>query len=346
MVRVALQALVSLTLIVLLVRAAQQTNLLASFSALDASAILIAACLQIIGFTLNSRRWQLLLSNAGINDRLGTLTALYFIGLFCSLFLPTGTGGDVVRAYDVARRSGRPTQAIIGTLQERLFGLGASLLVGLVATLYYLPIVPPQLRVWILLTQIVGAIGITLLIYPALLFAAADWFWRSYGHRAAPQKFAAHPLIAKSIAAVRPIAQLPPLPVPRLALILGMSIASVLMGIGSYYVLGRSLGIQAGLMVFCLVVPLVWITRMAPISLNGFGLSEGSFVFLIGLFAVPADKALALALAVLGLQTSCALFGGLLLAFRVMRGTWIRTGQPGDLSRVPMPHRESEPAAD
>jgi len=67
---------------------------------------------------------------------------------------------------------------------------------------------------------------------------------------------------------------------------------------------------------------MVWIVRMAPISLNGIGVSEGSFVFLIGLFNVPADQALALALAILGVMTSTALLGGLLLALRIARGTW------------------------
>jgi len=75
-------------------------------------------------------------------------------------------------------------------------------------------------------------------------------------------------------------------------------------------------------MAYCLIVPLVWIIKMVPVSLNGLGLTEGSFVFLMGLFAVPEGKALALAVAALGIQTCCALLGGLLLAIRIVRGTW------------------------
>ncbi len=61
---------------------------------------------------------------------------------------------------------------------------------------------------------------------------------------------------------------------------------------------------------------------MAPVSLNGLGVGEGAFVVLMSWFAVPADKALVLALAFLGLQTCCALFGGLLLLLRMARGSW------------------------
>jgi glycosyltransferase 2 family protein len=320
--RVLLQSLVSLALIGVLVSMVRSTDMLASFRALDPGALLFALGLQVVAFVLNSRRWQLLLANVGISERLLDLAVLYFIGQFFSLFLPTGTGGDVVRVYDVGRRSGRLAQAALATLQERLLGLGASLAIGLVAAIYYLPLVPPQLRVWIGIIQIAGAIGIALLLYPALLFALAGRFWRAYGQRPALQQFAERPLVARVARALQPIGALPPLRPLRLALLLGMAFTAVLMGIGMYYTIGLSLGIQIGFMAFCLVVPLVWIVRMAPVSLNGLGLGEGAFVVLMGWFAVPADKSLVLALAFLGLQTCCALFGGVFLLLRMARGSW------------------------
>jgi len=160
------------------------------------------------------------------------------------------------------------------------------------------------------------------LLYPALLLTVVVMFWQWQGHRPALQRLAARPLAARVAGAIRPIVELPPLRPLKLLLLLCMASASVLMGAGMYYVIGRSMGIQASFMAFCLVVPMVWIVRMAPISLNGIGVSEGSFVFLIGLFNVPADQALALALAILGVMTSTALLGGLLLALRIARGTW------------------------
>jgi uncharacterized membrane protein YbhN (UPF0104 family) len=247
---------------------------------------------------------------------------LYFIGTFCSLFLPTGTGGDVIRVYDVARRSGRPTEAIMATLQERLLGLGASLLIGLVAMLYYLPLVPAQLQIWMLIILFGGVSGITLLLYPQLLFALVGRGWRTHGHRPLLRRIAGQRLVARALVAIRPIGDLPALRASKLLLLLGMAITSVLMGIAMYYVIGRSMGIQVGLIAFCMIIPLVWIVRMVPISLNGIGVGEGSFVFLMGLFGVPAEKSLALALALLGVMTSVALLGGLLLALRIARGTW------------------------
>jgi uncharacterized protein (TIRG00374 family) len=323
--RVLLQLVVSLALLALLVGLASRADLVKTFRMLQPASIVFALALQVVAFVLNSRRWQLLLANVGISQRLGDLAVLYYIGQFFSLFLPTGTGGDVVRAYDVGRRSGLFTQAALATLQERLLGLGASLAIGLVAAIYYLPLVPAQLRVWIAIMQLVGAAGITLLLYPAVLFAIVERFWRAQRWRPALGRISERPLIARIIGVLQPIAELPPLRPLRLAALLGLAIVAVLLGIAMYYVIGLSLGIQIGFMAFCLVVPLVWIIRMAPVSLNGLGVGEGAFVFLIGLFAVPADQALVLALAFLGIQSCCALFGGLLLALRMARGSWAGT---------------------
>jgi uncharacterized protein (TIRG00374 family) len=346
LVRVFLQAAVSLALIGILAGAARQANLAASFATLRPGAIAVAAALQVLAFVLNSRRWQLLLANAGVEQRLADLTSLYFIGQFFSLFLPTGTGGDVVRVYDVARRSGRTAETIVATLQERLLGLGASLLIGLVATLYYLPLVPPQLRAWMVAAQILGAAAITLLLYPALVFGIARRFWRATSGWPALRRIAGHPLVAQVAGAIRPIGQLPPLRPRQLALLVGMALTAVLMGVGMYYVIGRSLDIQIGFIAYCLVVPLVWIVRMAPVSLNGIGVGEGSLVFLVALFGVPADKALVLGLAVLGVMTGSALLGGLLLALRMARGSWVGVRRPALPSDAAPAGRRDTLAAD
>ncbi len=325
--RLALQAIVSLTLVAILVIVARRSNMLESLRAIRPETLAFAAGLQAIAYVINSFRWQLLLHNAGVRERLGNLVMLYFIGQFFSLFLPTGAGGDAVRIYDVARRSGRSTQTIVATLQERLVGLGASLLIGLVATLYYLPLMPPELRGWAIVIQVVGMLGATLLIYPAPLFAAVRWCWRTQGHRPLLRRAVEHPLVARVVGALRPIAELPPLRPLRFCLLVALAVTAISLGMGAYYVLGRSLQIGVGFTVLCMVVPLVWITRMAPVSLNGLGVSEGAFVFLMGLFGVPSGKTLALALAFFGTQTALALLGGLLLLVRMARGTWVRPAQ-------------------
>lgn len=333
LVRVVLQTMVSVLLIAILFRAAQSTNVVASLQSLPPIAFVAAAAILGIGYLLNSVRWQFLLRNVGIRERVGNLAALYFIGQFFSLFLPTSTGGDAVRVYHVARESGRPSEALVATLQERLFGLASSLVIGLAATLYYLPLVPPQLRVWAIIVQAVGAVGVAVLLYPAKIIAVAGRICRIFDKRGTIERLATHPRAAFINKALRSVADLPSLTARQFFLLLGMAMTSTLLGVGTYYVLGLSLGLHLSFVALCLIVPSVWIIRMAPVSLSGIGVGEGAFVFLTNIFAVASSAALALALAVLAVQTSFALFGGVLLAFRMVRGTWSSTRRVGSIEK-------------
>jgi glycosyltransferase 2 family protein len=132
--------------------------------------------------------------------------------------------------------------------------------------------------------------------------------------------------MTRVITMLRPIREMPPLSPLRVAALLMMAVVSVLSGIAMYYVLGQSIEAPASYLVYCLIVPLVWIIRMIPVSLGGLGVGEGAFVLLAGIFAIPAGQALAIAVGFLAVQTASALIGGLLLALRMLRGTWI--GRP------------------
>jgi uncharacterized membrane protein YbhN (UPF0104 family) len=333
--RIALQAAVSVGLIAALIVIARRDTVLQGLRNLHPGILLAAAGLQALGFVLNCWRWQILLRRAGIREGLGGLVATYFIGLFFSLFLPTSAGGDAVRVYQVARRRGRLAQAFMATMQERLLGLGAALLIGLIATVYYLPRLPPSLQLWAVLLQLAGTVGIGVLLYPAALVGIIAWTWSFVGRHPALQRLASRPLVARLTGASTLISQIKPLPFLQMVLVVGLALIGVVLACGMYEVIGQSLQVPAGFTVFCLVVPLVWIVRMLPISLNGVGVGEGAFVFLMGLFSVPADRALALALAIFGLQTGMALVGSVLLAWRVARGTWVGTKPP--IAVVPPP---------
>jgi dTDP-glucose pyrophosphorylase/uncharacterized membrane protein YbhN (UPF0104 family) len=312
--RVALQALVSVGLIAVLVWVVRSAALGESLARLRPAPIALSASLMIVGFLINSRRWQLLLRHVGINESWPRLTVLYFIGSFCSMFLPGNASGDAVRACEVGRRSGRTLAAFVATLQERILGLGASLFIGLVATICYYSLVPAHIRLGVLALEIGGTVGALVLLYPQLLFAVA----RSLPLSRLTQKPWAHKLGEK----LRPLTEVPALTVRELLVLSSLSVVPVLLGIGMYHVLGVALDTPLTYLAWCFVVPLVWIVRLLPVSLNGIGVGEGAFVYLLAWFAVPSSEALALALALLGVQSAVTLIGGPLLLLRMMSGSW------------------------
>src|SRR5262245_2992103 len=310
--RTGLQVGLSLGLLVLLVWLARQGNLLASFRSIRPSVIAVAASLYVLASVLNACRWQLLLRHQGIDESLRELGALYFIGQFCSLFLPTAAGGDAVRVYEVSRGGRSPWRALLATLQERLIGLGVTMGVGFVAALCYLALLPPALRWLTLIVQLGGLVAVGALLYPGPAVHLLSCLVPARVRRLAEARWAARPREL-----LRSVRDLPPLGASVVVPLLLLALASFGLNALMYRALGAELGAGVGLLGYCLVVPLVWVVRMLPVSFNGIGVGEGAFVFLAGLFGVPADSALALSLTVLGVQTGIALVGGLLLAVRV-----------------------------
>jgi uncharacterized membrane protein YbhN (UPF0104 family) len=331
--RLALQAVVSLFLVGLLVVLARG-GWVDSLASLRPEAVLLAGSLHALAFLLNSFRWQLLLGQVGIRERLPRLTVLYFNGLFFSQFLPTSAGGDAYRIYEVSRR-GRPfLRVFFATLQERLLGLGVVMLIGLGATLYYDSLLPGSLWAAFVLVQAAGAFAVAALLWPGPLLALVAR-WRPVATPAWWKRLKDSPLGERLASAARTLRDLPGLGAGRCLLVVGLATAANLLGIAGYVVIGRSLGLGMPFSAYCLVVPLVWVVRMLPVLFNGIGVGEGAFVFLVGLFGVAADQALALALAMFGLQTALALVGGLLLAARVVRRRAPASGSP--VIRMPLP---------
>jgi uncharacterized membrane protein YbhN (UPF0104 family) len=70
-------------------------------------------------------RWQILLRVQGIHISWWRLYGLLLVGLFFSLFIPGGTGGDIVKGYYLLKEApvGRKTSAALSIAMDRLLGL-------------------------------------------------------------------------------------------------------------------------------------------------------------------------------------------------------------------------------
>ena len=70
-------------------------------------------------------RWQILLRVQGIHITWWRLYGLLLVGLFFSLFIPGGTGGDIIKGYYLLKEApvGRKTSAALSVVMDRLLGL-------------------------------------------------------------------------------------------------------------------------------------------------------------------------------------------------------------------------------
>lgn len=83
---------------------------------------------------LSGLRWVVLLRVQGVALGIGRTFSLLLIGLFFNFFLPSGTGGDVVKIFYLLKEThGQRTAALLSVLVDRILGLiGLILLAGFI----------------------------------------------------------------------------------------------------------------------------------------------------------------------------------------------------------------------
>jgi uncharacterized protein (TIRG00374 family) len=257
-----------------------------------------AFALFIAGIFIRAFRWQILLQDLGLPLPLRTLSALYFVGAFFNTVLPTGFGGDVVRAAEVATTSGQAGTAVGSVVVDRFLGIVVLLAMGMAALLLAGTWVDPRLKWAIALLFLAGVAGYWLL--------RQRWLVRRIG-QLMPGR-----LLSLVETPARGLYQGLEGYSPRaLALALLASLAFNVTWIGVNMLLGWSLDIQASLAQYLVFVPLVSLSLLLP-SIGGLGVRELTYVGLFGLIGVPEEQAFALSILVYAINVLTGLIGGII----------------------------------
>lgn len=254
--------------------------------------LLLATALYFGAIILGAFKWQILVKAQDIDASLGALLSYTLMGLFFGNFLPSNIGGDVIRAYDLARVTrGRAEAAAISVLVDRLMGLCAFFCAAVVtAGLATLMLVQAHAMEQIETATVIAA--------STFLALCAGLFSRRIARRLA-FLFELGPLTR-----FKPIAQnvYRALQVYRfrygaLALNVLISMSIVVITAFVWYLVGRAVGItDVSFFTFLLFNPIVAFILLIPISFNGLGAKEAAVVFFFGLVGVPDARALAMSL--------------------------------------------------
>ncbi|MSP88038.1 MAG: flippase-like domain-containing protein [Alphaproteobacteria bacterium] len=242
---------------------------------IDSSLLAAAFSLQLIQFPLAGLRWHLAMGSVRSALPYGAALRHLLLSIFASQALPGTVGGDVLRITMAARRLGlsAATQSVV---VDRLAALIVLCLLLLVFGYGHAQI--PSEIVWAGTAFVAAAmIGCGVL---ALLLARTRY--------------------ATSFARLRRhVEEIRWLWLPRweTAAIYLLGATLHLMTCAIVWLLAAGLGIHQPLGIVVVVTLCVMLASALPISLGGWGVREGAMVAGLGLAAVPADQALALALA-------------------------------------------------
>jgi len=256
----------------------------------------LATVLVCIALLVGAVRWHALLHHADLPARpLETLRA-YGIGIFSNNFLPTGFGGDLVRAWLVAR-SGRPlARAFTSVLVDRAAGLVGLFLLGWLGIVVLTGDIPGDL-----VTPFVIATGAGVV---AAGIAVAILRRRGLGRFLPP---ALRPWASEVAATLRAYGRDRGVQAEALLLSLGFQALMVT----STWMLAKSLQLDISVAVLAVVLPLVLIATLLPVSVAGFGVREGAYVVLLGEAGVSASDATLLSLFSVATLAIASLPGGI-----------------------------------
>lgn len=264
--------------------------------------IAAAGALHIIGLLLSAYRWQILLAVFEVRAPLWDLLQSYLIGGFFNNFLPTRVGGDVYRMVDSKRYSGSLLRPFAVIIVERLSGIYGLLLIGVAAVAMY-----PRFHE-------VRALGIALFaltlagFLAILVFYGSERFasWLKRMAEKLPRKISGHALSAFDAFWHFSNSK----GVVLYAFILGLALQfNVIL---YYYFIARGLGVDLSLMEASIVMPILICIQLLPLTPNGIGVREFSYIYLMKPFGVTKEQAVAFSLWDYVLTFAYGLIGGIL----------------------------------
>jgi uncharacterized membrane protein YbhN (UPF0104 family) len=271
----------------------------------------LALFLSVASVASKAWRWGIVLRWRGIRVRNQYLLLSYFISMFFNNFLPSGMGGDAVRAYESARDTGRATESVTAVILERGSGMLSLFAAGSLSLLLYpgheLPLSITLLVHGLFLGALIG----TILLWQDFTGALLAWFGARLPARL-------HGLWAKGTAVYEDFKGYRT-QYRLLADLMLQSVVTLVLTVASLYTLIAALGQTVPIAPFAAVIAIATAIDLVPISPNGLGVREGVYVFLLGRLGIASGTALAFGILIRLLVLIQALMGGLAFLYRGAR---------------------------
>lgn len=271
---------------------------------IDARYLVYAAIPYLLFIIISAWRWQILLDFKKFGIPFGRTVITYFISLFFNNLLPTTVGGDMMRV--VYTMKNRRADSLATVLVDRILGFVGLFILALLAVFYlliekketeFLPFMIIGLTVVIVITYIFFSGRAYAFFSPMIskikvlklgermnrLHEAGTDFGGAWG-----------PIILCILLSV------------LIQVTLAVAPFLVLLGMGNF---------EVGLLPFFIYVPIINVISMIPVSLNGLGIRENSYVILFSRVGLDGEVSFAMSLVSFFIIFVFSLIGGIFFIF-------------------------------
>ncbi|OYT62786.1 hypothetical protein B6U81_00045 [Thermoplasmatales archaeon ex4484_30] len=239
---------------------------------------LLALVIENLGVAISAKKWQILFKMKEDISFLATWK-YYYIGSFFNAFLPTSIGGDAIKAYSISKEIKKKEDAFSSVIMDRITGLIAILCIGSFALILGWEKIP-EIALLLSLPVLFLPIAIIIIIFKTDFIGniISKPFFSRFGKL---QNF-----VKKIYVSLKGYASLQ----KEILIVLLISFLYHFLLIMNNYVLSLSLGLKIPLPYFFIFIPVAEILVFLPITIQGFGVREGSYVILFSSLATKAQS--------------------------------------------------------
>jgi uncharacterized protein (TIRG00374 family) len=259
----------------------------------------LATALVLAAFAVAAVRWQALLHGAGLRPRLRDTLRAYAVGAFANNALPTGFGGDAVRAWLVAPRGAPLARSLTSVAADRATAFLCLLPIAWLGVVLAGGSIPGS---------IVGLLALTTGGTVAGIAVAVIVLRRRGLGRFLPELL--RPWVSEVARTLRRYGR----DRERIGEVVALGFAFQFLIVLATWMVSEALGLGIDLEILAVVLPLVLVATLMPISIAGFGVREGAFVALLGELGVSSADAVLLSLLTIASVAIASLPGGVALA--------------------------------
>ena len=249
----------------------------------------------IIGQIIIGVRWWLLLRSQSIFIRFWAAVRLYFLGWFYNNFMPGSVGGDLLRAWYVTRHTEKKFEAVLSVFVDRVIGLSSTLIIAVF--FYSLFLRGKDLE---LTSNGTGGFGNFIAQYKSVFFWAIViiivvlcvlmLFKKSRSMLLKACSYIRQSSLKAIIKFKDAIVIYCKKPLTIL-LAFGLTVFLQMLTITAFWLLGRNIGIQAGVKYYYVFFTLAWVLGAVPVSIGGAVVVEGMLAYMFITFAGAAKGA-------------------------------------------------------
>lgn len=256
--------------------------------------LLPAILLIFLSMYLSTVKWQVLLRAQGFKTIFRDLWMTYWIGIFANNFLPSSIGGDSIRIIITGKRLGDMAGAAASITVERILATFGLAVTGVLASSFARQMSLQVNGLFIVL--IIVSSGLTLLI---ALASPPGFLLKKKGRCA---RFLVG--LCQHGGSLKEHWR-------KVFLVGALSVLFQLTVVGVNYTIFRALNItELSFIEVIYIIPAISALSMIPLGINGYGVREGAYVFLLSTYGVDKGPAFAASLIFAFLVSFCSLYGG------------------------------------